>query len=438
MNDSSAWGKDVRTGTRLVNLSGLGATAAFLCGFGVWAFYAPLAGAAVVPGVVAAAGQNQRVQHLEGGIIEKIRVHEGERVEAGQILFDLDATTAKAQRDRLEKQLIAFSARSERLMAERDGRKSLAFPETVVTQAADNGVSDLLSEQEKEFLARLDRHQQETIILRERANALDEQMVGLRAQQTALDRQLEVVGEETARKLVLLDKGLTDRSEYTALLRSEAELTGQVGQIKSSILAAKTQVIQAKQELARLVTQRIETAASALNDLRTQMSDIDEQLRAANGVLDRIEVRAPSNGIVVKMAYNSLGSVVRPGDTLLELLPTGESLVIEARVSPKDIDVVSIGQTATLRFSALNARTTPTTTGTVTYVSADRFIDQATQQPYYVARIRIVDKLPPEITMDRIYPGMPVETYLNTGNRTFADYLVRPILDSFNRAFREE
>jgi HlyD family type I secretion membrane fusion protein len=138
------------------------------------------------------------------------------------------------------------------------------------------------------------------------------------------------------------------------------------------------------------------------------------------------------------MAYNSRGSVVKPGDTLLELLPTATNLVIEARVSPQDVDVITVGQEARLRFSALNTRTTPTVDATVTYLSADRLVDQEGEQPYYTARLRITDALPPEITKEQIYPGMPVETYIKTSERTFFEYLTKPILDSFNRAFREE
>lgn len=432
------WAKTVKTGTRLLSISGLAATGVFLAGFGAWAAFAPLAGAAVASGVVAAAGENQKVQHLEGGIIKDILVREGERVEAGQILFELDPTAAEAQQNRLENQVVALSARIARLTAERDGGEHLTFSDELVRRAEASGVSHLLSEQEKEFSARLERYRQEIVILRQRVKALEDQIAGMAFQETAINRQLEVVQEEAERKKSLLDRGLTDRSEYTALLRSEAELVGQLGQMQSSILGAKTQIVEAEEQLARLTTQRIETAASELNDVRGELSAAEEQLRAATAVLDRVQVRAPSDGIVVETVYNTIGSVVQPGDTLLELLPTDDELVIEARISPQDVDVVVPGQPANMRFSALNARTTPVVPGTVTYISADRFIDQNTQMPYYTARISITDELPEEITEDQIYPGMPVEAYIRTGERTFLDYLTRPISDSFSRAFREE
>ncbi|WP_206453071.1 HlyD family type I secretion periplasmic adaptor subunit [Aurantimonas marina] len=436
--NDDGWARDVKTGIRLITMTGAALSASFLLGFGAWAALAPLASAAVAPGVVAAAGQNQGVQHLEGGIVRTILVREGERIKAGQALFALDPTGPEAQRNRLQKQMVGLKARTERLTSERDGLEELSFPPVLHELAATEGIGNLLNEQEREFTARLDRHRQEQVIMGQRVQALREQIEGMSAQQTALERQLEVVREEVTRKRTLLDKGLTNRSEYTALLRSEADLVGQVGQSVSSILAAKTQIAEAQAQLARLDTQRVETAVTQLNEIRAQVSDTEEQLRAAEDVLDRIVVRSPSDGIIIKMSVNASGSVVRPGDQLLELLPTGEDLLIEARVSPQDVDVISIGQRARLRFSALNTRTTPTVEAKVTYLSADRLIDQTTQQPYYTARLSMIDDLPPEISRDQIYPGMPVEAYIATGERTFLEYLAKPITDSFSRAFRED
>jgi len=438
MSGNSDWAKDVRTSARLASVAGLAATLLFVFGFGAWASLAPLAAAAIAPGVVAAAGQNQRVQHLEGGIIDKIMVQEGDRVKAGQPLFELDGTSALVQHNRVQKQLVALSARAARLAAERDSADQLVFPKNLEKTAGAEGDNGILVEQAAEFRARLARHRQELAILQQRVNALKDQIEGMAAQQGAVERQIEVVQEEAERKKGLLDKGLTDRSEYTALLRSEADLLGELGQTKASILASHTQIAEAEEQMARLRTQRVETAISELNDVRAQIADAEEQQRAAKAILDRVVIRSPSDGIIVEMAYNSRGSVVRPGDTLLELLPTASNLVIEARVSPQDVDVVKVGQEARLRFSALNVRTTPTVDATVTYLSADRLLDQKNEQPYYTARLRMTDALPPEITPEQIYPGMPVETYIKTSERTFFEYLTRPIVDSFNRAFRQE
>lgn len=436
--DASDWAREVKTGTTRMSIFGLVFIGVFLLGFGAWASLVPLAGAAVAPGHVAAAGQNQRVQHLEGGIIRKILVREGERVKKDQPLFELDETAAEAQRNRIEKQLVGLIARAGRLMTERDELTTIGFPPGLRLRAQMIGSQRVLIEQQKEFSTRFSRHRQELNILRQRVKALHEQIEGMGAQKTAVESQLGVVRAERMRKKALLDQGLTNRSEYTALLRSEAELLGQLGQSKSSILAAKTQISEAEVQIARAQTQRVETAATQLNDIRAEMSDAEERLREANSVLDRVVVRSPSDGTVVKMTYNFRGSVVRPGESLLELLPTGDDLVIEVQVAPQDVDVIFLGQRATLRFSTLNTRTTPTVDAVVTYLSADRLIDTATDHPYYTARLRIDEDLPPQIGSDQIYPGMPVETYINTGSRTFFAYLMRPLTDSFSRAFRED
>ncbi|WP_185984142.1 HlyD family type I secretion periplasmic adaptor subunit [Aureimonas mangrovi] len=431
------WARDIRTGTRGPVILGLALTGVFLCGFAAWGVTAPLAGATVASGFVSAMGQNQRVQHLEGGIVSQIAVHEGERVEDGQILYELDPTAALADRNRLLKQSVSLRARAERLVAERDGAERLELSEALQTAGEDTGMTLHLREQTREFDVRLERFRQERAILFQRVEALQEQTVGLKAQQDAVERQLVVVREESARKLSLLERGLTDRSEYTALLRSEADLVGQSGQLGSNILATNIQVVEAHEQIARLDTQRIETASAELNTVRGEIEQAEEALTTAVNVLSRTSVRSPTKGVVVQIAHNSVGSVVRPGETLLEILPTTDDLVVEARIPIQSIDSVRVGQPARLQFSALNARVTPSVDGEVAYVSADRLVDEANNQPYYLARIAITRELPAEITREQVYPGMPVESFIQTGERTFFEYLSRPILDSFGRAFRE-
>jgi HlyD family secretion protein len=431
------WARDIKTGTRGPAVLGLALTGVFLFGFAAWGVTAPLAGATVASGFVSAMGQNQRVQHLEGGIVSQIAVHEGERVEEGQILYELEQTAALSDRNRLLKQSVSLRARAERLVSERDGAERLKLSEALVTAGEDTGMTLHLREQTREFDVRLERFRQERAISIQRVEALQEQIVGLKAQQEAVERQLAVVREESARKLSLLKRGLTDRSEYTALLRSEAELVGQSGQLGSNILATNIRVVEAHEQLARLDTQRVETASAELTTVRGEIEQAEEGLTKAVNVLSRTSVRSPTKGVVVQIVHNSVGSVVRPGETLLEILPTSDELVVEARIPIQSIDSVRVGQPARLQFSALNTRTTPSVDGAVAYISADRLVDEANNQPYYLARIAITRELPAEITREQIYPGMPVESFIQTGERTFFEYLSRPILDSFGRAFRE-
>lgn len=432
------WAADVPTRTGGAALIGYTGIAVFLGAFGFWAATAPLAGAAIASGVVAAAGQNLTVQHLEGGIVAEVAVQEGQRVEAGDTLFVMDRTNALAQRNRLTKQRLALLARQARLEAERDGETTLDLDPDLVATATEEGVTDTVSEQVREFETRNERYRSERVILAQRIAALGEQIAGLESQVEAGNQQQAVIEAETERKQRLVSDGLARQDELSDLLRAGAQLFGQIAQARASIGSAKTQVVEAEEQVVRLATQRVEQAVTELAEVRTQLGDIEEQLNAADAVLSRVTVRAPTDGIIVSLAVRSPGAVVGPGDGLAELLPTTDDLVVEARLSPLDIDQVSLGQQASLRFSALNARITPEVDATIRYVSPDRLVDPQTQEPYYTARLEITENLPPEVSVEQIYPGMPVETFIRTSERTFLEYLVKPITDSFSRAFTEE
>lgn len=431
------WAKSVPVSTRGAALASYATIGVFVVAFGIWAATVPLEGAAVASGVVAAAGKNYEIQHLEGGIVNKISVQEGDRVTAGQELYELDSTVPNAQLNRMTNSATSLKARVARLQAERDGLPSIIF-DAVLLDDKSPGTADIMSEQSNEFTNSTKRYQAEQGILNQRLEALQESIKGLSAQKQAAESQQTIVADEIDRKKKLLDKGLTDRSQFTNLMRNQAELLGQIGSASAGIASAKSQIAEAHQQLERASSQRVESASKDLTEARRQLADVSEQVIAAKSVLDRVIVRAPSDGIVVKLNVNSPGRVVRPGEPLLELLPTSNNLIIEAQLDTREVDAVFIGQSARLRFVALNARSTPEVAGEVIFVSPDRLIDETTRQPYYSVRLRITDKLPDGITTEQIYPGTPVETFISTGSRTFVEYLFKPIQDSFSRAFREE
>ncbi|MEO4000988.1 HlyD family type I secretion periplasmic adaptor subunit [Mesorhizobium sp. CAU 1732] len=432
------WQKRIATRTGGVAILGYVTIALFGGGFGVWAATAPLAGAAIAPGVVAVAGQNIMIQHQEGGTITKINFREGETVREGDALFAVDSTMTRAQLNRLVRQFVAQRAKAVRLEAERDGLDRLTMPDDIARFGDGFGHEDIFHEQEKEFTARLSRYRAEAEILVQRKLALDESIKGLRAQKTAFEEQIAIVKDETQRKSDLLDRGLTNRSEYSELLRAGASLLGQAGSIEAQIASTITQLAEAGQQTERLTTSRVEEAVGELNEVRTALFDLEEQIVAAQAAVARSVVHAPTDGVVVRMHHNSRDGVVRPGEVVMELLPTTSELIVQAQVSPQDIDKIHIGQPAKMMFSALNQRTTPQVAGEVFYVSADRLVDQRTEMPYYTVRLRIAGALPDEIKPEQVYPGMPVESFISTDERTFVSYLARPIMDSFQKAFREE
>lgn len=433
----ASWNTSVATSTRSYALAGYATLAVFAGGFGYWAASAPLAGAVIAPGVVAAAGQNVSIQHLEGGIVRELHVREGGRVAAGEPMLDLDPTIVEAQLNRLLRQSIALEARAARLEAERDGLEEMAVPTDLAQVPPDPQVAKVVNEQRREFVARLSRYRAELAILNQRIAALEAAVPGLDAQKAAAEEQLRVVDEEVTRKQELLGQGLTDRSDYAVLLRSQAELIGQIASLQSQIASSSIQIVEAREQIARLETGRVEDALAELNTVRATLADVEEQIVAATSVVERTVVRAPVDGIVVDARYNAIGGIVSPGATIFELLPTTNDLLIEAHVQPRDIDAVAIGQEARLRFTALDVRQTPEVPGTVIYVAADRRVDEYTREAFFEVRLEPTHELPPGITREQIYPGIPVEAYISTGERTFLDYLVKPIQDSFSRAFRE-
>ncbi|MER9582131.1 HlyD family type I secretion periplasmic adaptor subunit [Mesorhizobium sp. M0276] len=434
---SLVWEGKARTDIRRVAFAGYAATAILIGCFGYWAVSAPLSGAVITQGTISATGGNILIQHPEGGIIQELLAHEGDRVQQAQDLILLDRTAAQAELNRLTRQSIALKASASRLEAERDGLDQLA----PITEAApapfQHDFEILVREQQKEFNARLARFRSEQSILAQRVAMHRQSVVGLQAQKLAVQQQAEVVKKELGIKTNLLDKGLTNRTEYSQLLRSEADLVGQAGALEANLAAANTQIVEAQEQIERLTTQRVEEALTKLDEVRSSLADIDEQMRASEAVLRRTTIKAPAAGIVVSSTYNSKGSVIAPGEKIMEILPTTSGLVVDARLPPKDIDQVRVGQPARLRLSALNMRLTPEISAIVTQVSADRLIDQVTHEAYFRAKLKIASALPPGVKAEQLYPGMPVEAFISTGDRSFFEYLARPMRDSFARAFTE-
>lgn len=430
MTDTTfAWEREIRSDVKGAARAGYWFFALFLLALGAWSALAPMSGAVIAPGVIAAAGRNVVIQHFEGGVIGSILAHEGDSVVTGQELVRLDPTAAEALLNRLEKLRDNTQAILLRLAAERDGLERM--PDT-------EGGSPALAEQVKEFDARLSRYRSEGAILDQRVATLQEALVGYRSQRQALDEQLVILEDELQRKKTLLDKGLTNHFEYSQILRNKADFVGRRGVVDSETAAAVTQIVEAREQIERLATQRVEQAVTKFNEAWATLADVEEQIRAARAVLHRTVIRAPTDGIVVSSLHNTPGAVIAPGERLMELLPTAPGMLVEARLRPQDIDSVRLGQPVRMRLVALNARLTPEIGGEIAHLSADRLAEDGSSEHYYRVRVRIADPLPPQVARAQLYPGMPVEVFIDTGKHTFVEYLVRPFLDSFSRAFTEE
>lgn len=435
--DQNDWQKRIPVRTNKAAGFGYGMIALFLGSFTYWASTAPIAGATIAPGVVAAAGQNVEIKHPEGGIVATIQAREGDRIKAGDTLFVLKSETVTSQLNLLQKQKFGFQALISRLIAERDSLPEIMFGPDLKKSAIALDLQTLIDEQKREFDIRNKRYASEIRILNQRVLALEEALIGAEAQKQSLDEQIIVVREEAERKRQLLEKGLTNRSEYTDLLLSETQLVGQIGTIIAQISQSRVGIVEAQEQLVRQETQRVEDAIARIYDIRLRINDLEEQINVAQTALEQITVTAPTDGIIIRSSVNAEGGVIRAGDVLLEILPTAQDLIVEARIRPIDVDAVKLGQRASLRFSTLKESSTPEIDGTVSYKSADRIIDPTNQQPYFTVRLKIDGELPADFSLDRIFPGMPVETMIATEERTFWEYISKPVRDSFTRAFSE-
>jgi len=432
------WQKDIPTSYGKAVAMGFLVSLSFCGGLGYWAATAPISGAVVASGVVKASGQNKLVDHLDGGVIASIPVREGERVSAGSVLLTIDTTRTVAERDRVKMALISAAAQLARARTEQRGDERLNFPAALEADAAAMGVSDDLEQQRSEFDNRRTRHMAELAALEQRTQAAGEEIAGLTSQKESEELKLRVLREELGNKEGLLAKGLVPKVEVNNLRRSEADSQGMIGSLTAKIGERRSAIAELHQQVVTLEARRREAAASEANDLAARISDLTQQLLRHEDILAKSVIRAPDDGIILRLPKNTVGSALKPGDVVAEILPTAYELLVEARISPQDIDTVRVGQAAQLRLVAFSSKTTPDVPGEVSYVSADRFTDPNGHEAFYTARIRLAEKLPEGLNSSQIQSGMPVEAFIKTGDRTFLDYLIRPLEDSFAKAFREE
>lgn len=423
--------------TRPVTL-GVIALVVLLGGFGGWSVFSSIAGAVIASGQVAVDRNRQIVQHPDGGVVAQIAVKEGDAVLAGDILIRLDDTLLRSNRDITQDQLDEIRARNARLVAERDGAARIAYPEDLRARAeADARLAEVMAGQSQLFEARAETRTQEISQLERRKAQLGNQINGIEAQQEALTLQLSLIGEELVGQQDLLEKGLAQAARVLSLQREDARLRGQVGEFTAAVAELEGRITEIDGEILGLTQRLREDTITQLRDLQFRERELTEQLGALEEQLLRMEIRAPVSGIVYGMSVFAERSVIRAADPLLFLVPQDRPLVIQAQVSPLNIDQVFPGQEATLRLPAFDARTTPELFGEVIQVSADAFVDEVTGATYYRAEL-----LPKEGEIERLgdkilLPGMPVEAFIRTEDRSPLIYLVRPFLDYFNRAFRE-
>ena len=437
------WYDSLPRSTKFPTVAGALIMAVVVMGFGVWGNTAPIAGAVVASGVFVATGQNKIVQHLEGGMIREIFVREGDTVEAGQTLLELDDTAARAELQRLFLRRIRLSAMDARLHAEMREESDITLPVEVVAWLNKSPeVQEIVDSQKMTFAARRNNLNSDVKSIQESINALEERIRGSRVQLEAVKRQIVLLDEEIVTKDRLVQAGLVRKPELMVLQRTKANLEGEVGRIMGDIGDAKERIARALEQINGVRKTAIKTAVEQMHEVRGELADVRERMLSAKGVLDRVRVTAPVSGVVVKLRYHTRGGVVEAGKNIMELLPVKDELIIEARLRPQDIDSVKHGQAAMVRLTALNQRITPMVSADVVYLSADTLADEKKSQQVgptdiYLVRVRLNSEESRNLPGFSPTPGMPAEVYIKTAERTFFQYLMRPIYDSFMRAFRE-
>jgi HlyD family secretion protein len=421
---------------RLPLIVGFAALFLLVGGVGLWSVRTQIAGAIIANGIIVVENNRQVVQHAEGGVIGRIEARDGDSVPAGALLLKLDDTLLRSELSVTDLQLVELGARQARLRAERDDAATIVFPSALLS-LEDAAASEQIEGQRKLFEARRNSLERENSQISERIKQAGNQIEGAEAQLTALATQETLIREELTDQEALFEKGLVQAQRVSTLRREAARLAGEIGKLTADVAQFRGQIAAFEIEALKLETTRREAAITELRDIQFRELELREQKRSLEERLSRMEVRAPVSGIVYGSTVFALKAVIQPGETLMYVIPVDQPLIVNARVEAIHIDQVFVGQTATLRFTAFNQRQTPEVIGQVAGVSADVLQDELTGQSYYrVDLIPLTDELP-KLEEQELLPGMPVEAYLRTDDRTPLSYLTKPLTDYFGRALRE-
>lgn len=421
---------------RLPLIVGFTSLAFLIGGVGFWSARTQISGAIIASGMIVVENNRQVVQHAEGGVVGGIEVRDGDTVGAGDLLIKLDNTLLQSELSVAELQLVELGARQARLKAERDEAETISFAAELL-RLEGAAAKEQIDGQRKLFEARRVSLAKEQGQIGERIKQTGNQIDGAEAQLAALAIQKELIGAELADQVILLEKGLVQAQRVSTLRREAARLAGEIGKLRSDVAQFKGQIAAFEIETLRLGTKRREAAIQDLRDIQFRELEIREQRRSLVERLARLEIRAPVSGIVYGSTIFAQHAVIQPAEPLLYVIPQDQPLIVSARVEAIHIDQVFVGQTATLRFTAFNQRLTPEVIGQVTSISADVFQDEITGLNYY--RVDLIPRAEelPKLEDQALLPGMPVETYLRTDDRTPLSYLTKPLTDYFGRAMRE-
>jgi HlyD family secretion protein len=417
-------------------LGGLAVVALLAGGVGGLAATTELSGAVIAPGSLVVDSNVKKVQHPTGGVVGELRARDGDKVKAGDIVVRLDETITQANLAIVVKSLNELQSRLARLEAERDNVDTIVFPAELLARAGDPELARSMTGERNLFEFRKSARAGQKAQLRERIAQLKEEIQGLTGQVAAKKRETELIGQELEGVRDLWRKNLVQIQRVTALERDAARLEGERGQLIASTAQAKGKISEIELQILQIDQDLRSEVAKDLREVQGKIAELVERKVAAEDQLKRIDIRAPQNGMVHQSTVHTVGGVITPGEAIMLIVPEADALTVEAKLAPQDIDQVRAGQTAALRFSAFSQRTTPELDGVVSRVSADLTTDQRTGAAYYVVRITLSDREIARLEGLRLVPGMPVEAFIRTGERTVLSYVMKPFTDQITRSFR--
>ncbi|MCK8485483.1 HlyD family type I secretion periplasmic adaptor subunit [Aliiroseovarius sp. S2029] len=421
---------------RLPITVGFAALAVLVLGLGAWSITTRLSGAVIATGAIQIQSNRQVVQHAEGGVVGEILVRDGDVVAAGDMLIRFDDTLHRSELAIVEGQLFELMTRSARLKAERDGAEEIIFSDALLAISSEQDNARKIDGQRRLFRARIETQAREAEQLQEQISQLEHQVAGTEAQITSLGSQLDLIGQELESQTTLLSKGLTQSSRVTSLQREQAALSGEIGRLTAAKAQIGGQIAATRIEILKLGTQRREAAITELRDTEFRMAELSERRLALLERLSRMDVRAPTSGIIYGSVLFAERAVVQPAEPMMYVIPQDQPLVAMARIEAVSIDQVFVGQPAILRLPAFDQRFTPELNTRVERVSADVFEDQATGTSFYAAELSLTPDELARLGDQALLPGMPIEAYLKTDERTPLSYLTKPLMDYFYKAMR--
>ncbi|WP_299484064.1 HlyD family type I secretion periplasmic adaptor subunit [uncultured Roseibium sp.] len=401
-------------------------------GIGGWATFMEISGAVVSSGTVVVESNIKQVQHREGGIVKEIKVKDGDIVEAGDLLLSLDDTVTRANLSVITKQLRELTAQELRLEAERDELAAISWPQERI-----ESLGDIERGQQLLLEARQNSKEGRKKQLEEQIRQFNKQTEGLEAQVVAKESEIELIKEELEDLSGLLNKQLVSKSRVSALRREQARLSGEYGDLIAQIARTNEAISERQIQILQIEESYRAEVLEQLQEARSRIAQLEEQKIAAEDELTRVDILAPRNGFVHQLSVHTIGGVIAPGETVMQIVPREDQLIIEAQVQPVDIDQLAPGQEARIRFPSFDQRTTPELNAKLLTVSADLSEDERTGLSYYTAKLIIDDAELQKLGSQTLVPGMPVETFLQTGDRTVLSYLVKPVTDQIAHAMRE-